>query len=377
MSEVPAAASTTTDHPPPPPAPSDPPADPAPAPAPPPEILELGGELLERLRVAGAAKGLPPEKYILHLLGGGGAPRDPVPFYPTNADEMWRYAMMLANSTHLPKAYYEKDERGKAFGRARVADVHLTLMKGHDLGIKPMTAISNINIIDGKAEVGALLMVSLCLKSGMCEYFRPVRWNDRSATYITKRVGADQPVEFTYTIEMADRLGLLDKGKTEWARENNQWKKQPDTMLRRRAQSMLAREIYPDIVLGLYDHDELAELRERELALGIDPDRVIPMNGIEAPAAEDSSNGVPLLAALPAPSEKIELRSRQPAARETVPVRRPADPLKDRLKQRSAQTELTDASGAPVLGAGEVGCASCGVPVLGKLGDVCTACKNS
>jgi len=47
-------------------------------------------------------------------------------------------------------------------------------------------------------------------------------------------------------------------------------------MLRRRCQSMLAREVYPDIVMGLYDHGELSEMREREMALGIDPDRVIP-----------------------------------------------------------------------------------------------------
>lgn len=81
-------------------------------------------------------------------------------------------------------------------------------------------------------------------------------------------------------------MGLLDKGRTDWAKANNQWRKQPRTMLRRRSQSMLAREVYPDITMGLYDHDELAEMRTRELALGIDPDRVLASSQTTAALAE-------------------------------------------------------------------------------------------
>lgn len=208
------------------------------------------------------------------------APRTPVSFEPQNADEMWRYAQMLARSTLLPKSFYGRDDKEKQ--HPRIADVHFVLMKGQALKLHPQVSIGNINVIEGKAEIGASLMVALCLRSGLCEYFEMVKSDDRSATFVTKRIGGRREIEFTYTIEEAEQMGLLDKGRTEWAKENNQWRKQSRTMLRRRCQSMLAREVYPDIVMGLYDHGELAEMREREMALGVDPDRVIPTNGLPA-----------------------------------------------------------------------------------------------
>lgn len=239
-----------------------------------------------------------------------------VSFDPQNADEMWRYAQMLARSSLLSKAFYAKDDEERR--HANLGNVHFVLMKGQALGLHPMVSIGNINVIDGKAEIGAALMVSLCLRSGLCEYFELRKSDERSATYATKRIGGRSEIEFTYTIEEADQMGLLDKGKNEWAKANNQWRKQPRTMLRRRAQSMLAREVYPDITMGLYDHDELAEMRTRELALGIDPDRVLASS--QAPTALGESG--------PAMFEKLVAREVEAVAA--------GDPLKARLIARRA-----------------------------------------
>lgn len=210
-----------------------------------------------------------------------------VSFDPQNADEMYRYAQMLARSTLLPRGFYDRDDKEKK--HARVGDVHFVLMKGKAMGLHPMTSIGNINIIDGKAEVGALLMLSMVRKSGLMAPggWKLVHSDARRAVFATRRIDEDW-TEFEYTIEEADQMGLLDKGRSEWAQANNQWKKQPRTMLRRRAQSMLLREVYPDVVLGCYDHDELTEMRERERALGIDPDRVIATS---APAAMLTGGG--------------------------------------------------------------------------------------
>jgi len=372
-----------TDAPPPTPAAATDSAEPAPSDPPPapPETLTIGGEMLERLRAFAARTGLTVEKFIESVLSSGGAKREPVPFEPSNVDDMYRYARMLAGASLLPRAYYDRDDRERK--HPKISDVHFVLLKGQQLGLHPMVAISQINIIDGKAEVGALLMVSLCRRSGLCEYFTLVSSDERQATYKTKRRGEPSEVVFTYTIEEADQMGLLDKGRTDWAKENNQWKKQPRTMLRRRAQSMLAREVYPDIVMGLYDHDEIAEMREREVALGIDPDRVIQVDG----AGLEQSNGVPMAPpeaareqpALPPPGELVSLRA--PAQREavTVPVARPkTDGLKERLKERGQGSFLPDppADGRPPLGYGEVYC-KCGVPVVGVKGELCDACKRS
>lgn len=360
--QSPATQATESASAPTPPADAPPPSgDGAPAtesPPAPPSSLVVEGEPLERLRAAAARAGLSVEKLLEQVASGTTGPkRDPVPFEPTNVDEMFRYARMLAGASLLPRAYYEREDREKR--HPKIADVHFVLCKGQALGLHPTVSIATINIIDGKAEVGAQLMVGLCLKSGMCEYFEPVyeESDDRRATFATKRRGGRREVKFTYTIEMAERLGIAAK---------DNWRKQPDTMLRRRCQSMLAREVYPDIVMGLYDHDEIGEMRERERALGIDPDRVIQA---EVGSVLDE---VAHLAALPEPGEKLNLTA-PTRMREAVPVRR--DPMKERLTARAAE-RAASSDGAPTLGPGEVAC-RCGVPVLGPKGTLCTACAAS
>lgn len=267
----------------------------------------------------------------------------PVPFIPTDTGEMYRYAQWIAKSELIPKQLRNKPH-----------DVLVVLLKGQSLGLHPQTSIAGINVIEGKAEIGAQLMVALCLKSGLCEYFRLKHSDLTRAVYETKRIGSE-PVEFEYTIEEAEMMGLLDKGRTEWAKENNQWKKQPRTMLRRRCQSNLAREVFPDVVGGVYDFDELTEQieRERARAVGVDPDRVIPMDTLTGPPRVDQQTADDIATAPPAaqpstvvvdataterpalpepPQRTIPLELTPQPAREPVPRR---DPLKERLKQRA------------------------------------------
>lgn len=282
--------------------------------------------------------------------------RVPVSFDPQNADEMYRYAQMLARSTLLPRAFYDRDDKEKR--HARIGDVHFVLMKGKALGLHPMVSIGNINIIDGKAEVGALLMLSIVRRSGLMTPggWKLVHSDAQRAVFATRRVDEDW-TQFEYTIEEADQMGLLDKGRDEWAKANNQWRKQPRTMLRRRCQSMLLREVYPDAVLGLYDHDELAEMRERERALGIDPDRVI-----DAVSAQSLAQ----LSAPPGPGAIASLAQRQGAA--------PADPLKARLAARQVER-----AAPPIANEHDVepdrSCSKCGAPLDERDADPCIGCR--
>jgi len=280
--------------------------------------------------------------------------RVPVSFDPQNADEMYRYAQMLCRSSLLPRAFYDRDDKERR--HPRIGDVHFVLMKGQALGLHPMTSIGNINIIDGKAEIGALLMLSMVRRSGVMAPggWKLVHSDDRRAVFSTLRLGDDDWTPFEYTIEEAEQMGLLDKGRDEWAKANNQWRKQPRTMLRRRCQSMLLREVYSDVVLGCYDHGELTEMRERELALGVDPDRVIPMNGLAgaAPALPDGAG----------PGTIEQMFARTPEAfKRAYPA---ADPLKARLEARRA------AAGGTVAR-----CSLCDTPLDPRDSDPCIACR--
>lgn len=285
--------------------------------------------------------------------------RVPVSFDPQNADEMYRYAQMLARSSLLPRAFYDKDDKERR--HARIGDVHFVLMKGKALDLHPMVSIGNINIIEGKVECGALLMLSMVRKSGL---MAPGGWkmlhsDDRRAVFSTLRLGDESWTTFEYTIEEAEQMGLLDKGRDEWAKANNQWRRQPRTMLRRRCQSMLLREVYSDVVLGLYDHDELTEMRDRERALGIDPDRVIAMNSIAAPALTEGTE--------PGPIKRLTEDAKARTAER--------DPLKARIAARQAQRTADDQSTTPDAAPAERFCSSCGAPLDARDADPCIGCR--
>lgn len=131
-----------------------------------------------------------------------------------------------------------------------------TIMLGRELGLPAMSSLRQVHIIEGRHALAASLMVALILKSGFAEYFEPVSFDDKQATYVTKRKGARNEVTLTHTIEMAQQAGLV--------KDKSGWVKNPTDMLVARASSRLARMVYPDIVGGLYTPDELAEIREQQ-----------------------------------------------------------------------------------------------------------------
>lgn len=137
-----------------------------------------------------------------------------------------------------------------------------TVMVGRELGLPAMASLRSIHIIEGRHSLSAQLMVGVILKSGLAEYFEPISFSDTEATFETKRKGARNPVRLTHTIEMA---------KTAWSKGNDAWTKSgwgrnPTDMLVARAESRLARLVYPDLMAGLYTPDELREAREAEQA---------------------------------------------------------------------------------------------------------------
>lgn len=164
-----------------------------------------------------------------------------LPLSPASTDDAWRLAELLAKSAIIPQDLRNKPN-----------DVLVMVLLGHELGIGPMQAIRKIDVIKGKPQASAELMVALCKQHPACRYFRYVdkESDDKRATYVTHRVGEDEPTKFTFTIEDAKKLGLLG---------NDNWTKQPKTMLRARASSALARIVYPDIVQGLYAREEMED----------------------------------------------------------------------------------------------------------------------
>jgi hypothetical protein len=131
------------------------------------------------------------------------------------------------------------------------------LLKGHELGFSPMASAGSISIIKGKVSLSADATVALCKRSPACLYLRLVASTEEVATYETQRHGDPSPTVLHYTIAQASKAGLTG---------SQTWRGHAHAMLRARCGAAIARAVYPDLVAGIYDPDEVAEIVRAEPA---------------------------------------------------------------------------------------------------------------
>jgi len=131
----------------------------------------------------------------------------------------------------------------------RPEEAAVILLTGRELGLAPMQSLRGIHVVQGRPVLSADLMVAIVRRSGLCASWRTVESTPETCTIETRREGEPEAARKTWTMADAARAGLTAKG--------GNWKSYPAQMLRHRCAADLAREVYPDVVLGLYDPDEM------------------------------------------------------------------------------------------------------------------------
>lgn len=134
----------------------------------------------------------------------------------------------------------------------------LIIWKGHELGIKPMQAVTGINVIQGRPSVAPQLMLNKILQSNQAEFFKFVESTDKVCTIHAKRKNGWEHTE-SFTIEEAGKIMSKEDGKTIPLTQKFNWKNQPKVMLRWRCVSAIGRLIFPDIIEGCHIPDELED----------------------------------------------------------------------------------------------------------------------
>lgn len=158
-------------------------------------------------------------------------------FQPANFGELQALAELLSASGMVPDAL-----------KGKPADIATIILHGASLRIDAMASLRSIHCIKGKPVLSADLAVAVCLReSSVCQSFVKVESTDTIATFETVRVG-QAPVRLSFTIEQAKTAGLT----------GDNWKKYPAAMLRARCIAALSRMVYPDLLAGVYEPDELA-----------------------------------------------------------------------------------------------------------------------
>lgn len=140
----------------------------------------------------------------------------------------------IARTNFVPSALRGKPEETLA-----------AMLTGNELGIMPMQALQKIHVVEGRPTLASELMRGLILQAG-----HEIWIEEKTTTRVTvcgKRRGSDHVGRVTWTTDDAKRAGLA-------GRPN--WSKYPRAMLTARATAELARDLFPDIIGGLYSREE-------------------------------------------------------------------------------------------------------------------------
>lgn len=124
----------------------------------------------------------------------------------------------------------------------------VTLMKGRELGLSPIVALSQVYVVGGKAEISGTIMEALLRKAGIS--ITPVEWTDEVCRLRFKRRGHED-LEIEFTIAEAEAAGLF---------RNAVWKSYRRDMLYWRALSRGGRRIGADVIHGCYVDGEIRDV---------------------------------------------------------------------------------------------------------------------
>lgn len=163
---------------------------------------------------------------------------------PERFGDMMEVAKLLAKSTFVPHDY-----------KGNPGDVLAAIMMGGELGLKPMAALQNIAVINGRPSVWGDAMLAIVRAHPLCEDIQEeieeAPGGEMIATCRVKRRGQSSVVR-TFSVEDAKRAGLWGK--------KGPWQAYPKRMLQMRARSFALRDAFPDLLRGLGVVEEVMDI---------------------------------------------------------------------------------------------------------------------
>lgn len=127
----------------------------------------------------------------------------------------------------------------------RPEQVVAIMLRGKELGIGYMEALTSLNFIQGKVSSSTQLMLALIYRSGKLDNIEMIEGDP--AKVVMKRKGM-VPHTVLFGTKDAQKMGLMGK---------DNYRKQPTTMFMWRAIAICARRVFPDVVGAVYTPDEL------------------------------------------------------------------------------------------------------------------------
>jgi hypothetical protein len=174
---------------------------------------------------------------------------------PQSFDQAWTLAQMLANSEMVPKDYRGKSE-----------NCMIAMQWGDEIGLKPLQAIQNIAVINGRPAMWGDALLALVYGSQACELVNETD-DGHTATCTVKRRGQPQQSR-TFSMDDAKVAGLLGKV--------GPWSTNPKRMRQMRARSFALRDVFTDVLRGMAVAEEVIDIGEVDMGSAVVVEKQMP-----------------------------------------------------------------------------------------------------
>ena len=165
-------------------------------------------------------------------------PRQQFDLSPQTFDQALTFSKYLAESDLVPKDF-----------KGRPGNCLVAIQWGAELGLKPLQAMQNLAVINGRPALWGDAVIALARSSPLCEYV--VETDDgNTATCKVKRRGEPEQVR-TFSMDDARAAGLAGK--------QGPWTQYPKRMRQMRARAFALRDVFPDVLRGLPVAEEVMD----------------------------------------------------------------------------------------------------------------------
>ncbi|WP_372356946.1 hypothetical protein ACCP99_08105 [Xanthomonas sp. NCPPB 3443] len=166
-------------------------------------------------------------------------PRQQFDLSPQTFEQALTFADYLAESDLVPK-----DFKGKP------ANCLIAMQWGAELGLKPLQALQNIAVINGRAALWGDAVLALVRNSPVCEFVEEWDVNDTAHCKV-KRKGEKEAL-VTFSMEDAKKAGLVGK--------QGPWTQYPKRMRQMRARAFALRDVFTDVLRGMAIAEEIMDI---------------------------------------------------------------------------------------------------------------------
>jgi hypothetical protein len=158
---------------------------------------------------------------------------------PQTFEQALTFSNYLADSDMVPK-----DFKGKP-GNCLIA-----IQWGAEIGLKPLQAMQNLAIINGRPALWGDALIALVRSSGACEYIVETQTATEATCKVKRRGEPEQ--ERTFSMADAKAAGLAGK--------QGPWSQYPKRMMQMRARAFALRDVFPDVLRGLPVAEEVMDM---------------------------------------------------------------------------------------------------------------------